>query len=144
MAGLEHARGDVGADLHAHVVARVDSHQLVQDQLDLVLMLDLDHHRGRQLPRHRQQSVVDLDLLGDPRRIHDALDPAHFLDLEEHGVAILEDEGKVLAHRHPPHALELDHPLAHGRAHLLVLEEVQDVRSLDLVVGHGDGSSSNP
>jgi hypothetical protein len=77
--------------------------------------------------RGGKERIVDVELVLDLGVGRDALDAAHLLDLEEHGVAILEDKGEVRAHRHPPPALQLDHALAHGRAHLLVLEEVQNV-----------------
>jgi hypothetical protein len=48
------------------------------------------------------------------------------------------------AHRHPPHALEIDHAAAHPVADLLVLEEVQNVLQLDLGVPHASHASSIP
>src|SRR6266850_2055595 len=115
---------------------RVDTHEAVEHGLDLVLVGNLDEERGAELARLGQEGVVNVELVPDLGIIRDALDAAHLLDLEEHGVPVLEYEGKVPAHRHPPHALQIDHALAHPIAHLLVLEEVQDVLQLDLVVPH--------
>src|ERR1700730_1271392 len=93
------------ADLDPDGRADVDPHETVEHGLDLLLVGDLDEEGGAELARARHNSVklvLDLGVVGD------ALDAAHLLDLEEHGVAVLEDEGQVPAHGHAPHALELD------------------------------------
>jgi hypothetical protein len=40
------------------VLADVDPHEALQDRLDLLLVLDLDHHRRRQLPCARQERAL--------------------------------------------------------------------------------------
>ena len=124
MAGLEGADHDVGPDLQAHVVARVDAEQVVEHGLDPVGLLDLDEHGGRQLARPWQQRIVDRDLLGDLVEVDDALGPDHLLDLEPHGLAVLEHERQVAADGHPPLGLQRDDRATTLVAHLLVLVEV--------------------
>jgi len=111
---------------------------------DLVLFGDLDEEGGAELTTPREERIVDVELVLHAGIIGDPLDPAHLLDLEEQGVAVLEDEGEVPADGHPPAALELDDPRARLLAHLLVLEEVQDVLPLDLLVPHEAYASGSP
>ena len=110
----------------------VDPHQPVQDGLDLRPILDLDEQRRRQLVFARDQIVIDLDLFPDLGLVHDPLDPAHLLDLEEGGLTVLEDEAEILADLHPAPALQVDDAPAHLLAHLLVLVDVLDVRQVEL------------
>ena len=131
MAGLEGADHDVGPDLQAHVVARVDAEQVVEHGLDPVGLLDLDEHGGRQLAGPRQQRVVDRDLLGDLPGVDDALGADHLLDLEPHGLAALEHKRQVATDGHPPLGLQRDDRAASLVAHLLVLVEVQDLVDRD-------------
>ena len=66
--------------------------ETVEDGLDLVLFGDLDEEGGAELTTPRQEGIVDVELGLPAGIIGDPLDPAHLLDLEEQGVAVLEDE----------------------------------------------------
>jgi hypothetical protein len=96
-------------------------------------LADLDEHGRRQLTPPEQQRVVDGQLLGDLVVVDDALGAEHLLDLEPHGLVVLEDERQVAADADPAIGLERDDRLASRRAHLLVVVQVQEL-------GGGDGS----
>ena len=89
-------------------------------------------NRGRgELARPRQERPVDVDLPLHLDVVDDALGAAHLLDLEQQGLAVLEDEREVGPHLHAAPGLQRDHPAAPLLADLLVLEEVDDVSQLD-------------
>src|SRR5439155_10303396 len=81
------------------------------------------------------ERVVDLDLLRDPRRVHEPLSADHLLDLEPHGLPVLEDEREIAAHGDATVPLKLDDLAAPHVADLLVVDEVQDLRRLELPHG---------
>src|SRR6058998_1233538 len=81
------------------------------------------------------ERVVDLDLLRDPLRVHEPLSADHLLDLEPHGLPVLEDEREIAAHGDATVPLELDDLAAPRVADLLVVDEVQDLRRLELPHG---------
>jgi len=127
MPGLEPADNHVGTDLQPHVIAAVDALQRVQHRLDLGGVADLDEHRRRQLPGPGQERVVDLELVADPVLRDDALSADHLLDLEPHGLPVLEDERQVTADADPAIGLQRDDRLPARLAHLLVLDQIQDL-----------------
>src|SRR6266849_7190282 len=95
VAGLELAGdGELLAHLDPHGGPHVDAHEAVEDGLDLVLLCDLDEEGGAELTTARQEGTVDVELVLHAGIIGDSLDPSHLLDLEEQGVAVLEDEGE--------------------------------------------------
>src|SRR6185437_7249361 len=90
-----------------------------------------DEDRDGDLPLPGEELVVRLDLVQDGRLRRDPLGPQHLLDLEEDGVAVLEDGGDVLTDLDAARLLRLDHARAEARADGLVLPDGQDLVALD-------------
>jgi len=62
---------------------------------------DLGEEGGRQLVRRRNERVVGVELALDLLRPHETLRAHHLLDLEEHGLPVLEEQGQVVAQGDP-------------------------------------------
>jgi hypothetical protein len=56
-----------------------------------------DHEGGLPVAAVGDQRVVDVQFVLDARRLEDALDAQHFLDLVLHGQGVLEIQGGVVA-----------------------------------------------
>ena len=122
---------------HVPVVPRLlrrgEVGRIEEAPVDLILVLDLDHHRRRQLTEVGQQLVVDVELLLEPILGHDALGPDHLLDLEQNGAPVLEQKAQAVADSDPASAREGDDLGAERVARLLVRVQVLEILTDDLL-----------
>src|SRR5205814_1543740 len=92
---------------------------------------DLDHDGAREPAVARDELVVRVDLVLDRRFARDAFRPEHLLDLEQHGVAVLEEHRCARSERHAPAFLLLDHARAKPRPDRLVVCDSKHLSAFD-------------
>src|SRR5665213_579478 len=103
------------------------SHQRIERRPDFFLLGYFDQERGRKLVVRWQEPAIGIDLMLDLLRVNHPLDAHHFLNLEEHGVAVLEDERHDRPDMHAPVFLRLDHARAIFGALFFVLGDIENV-----------------
>ena len=128
----EQGRMELRAELQDQMAGLVQADEFVEHGLDPSRLGDFDEERGGQLAGPGEQRVVRVDLVLDLLGLDDPLYAEHLLDLEPHGVAVLEHQRHQRPQRDPAPLLGFDDAAAKLGPRELVLVEV-------LKVGGGQG-----
>jgi hypothetical protein len=98
----------------------VNAQKLKEILTQMSLILNFQKKRGAQLARIRNEFVVDRDLFSNLVKISHSFCPHHFLDLEDHRVAVFEDERDLIPDGDSSFFLLVDNGIAKLLPHLFV------------------------
>src|SRR5262245_41788840 len=132
LAAIEEGLADAGA-VEGEVQVLLEADQLVQGAVARSGFGELEHQRGGELARRRQEIAVRLDLAGDVFLVGDALRAQHFLDLIGHGSAILECQRGVGTDLDATKRARRDGARSDVAAPALVIAELENLGAIDEV-----------